>query len=304
MAERARGFLLRGADGLRCWEPTSTLMTSLARPLVGWNSRLADASMRHLPRVGAVTVRSPGGDQFRMRSPGHSEITNRLFWRGFFGCEPATSRTLYRLFSRCESFVDVGANVGYFSLLALAANPSIRVVAFEPMARNFEILSENVLEAFPNRSVVPLRVALASVSGDVEMRHEGHKVQVRSALVESAGSDLPCRSIVAGARFDDLRAVLGGRRLDLVKIDVEGAEAAVLEGMVKSLEADQPLICVEVLSARAGEQLRCLLPDYRPFAITGRGLAAIEGPWVRELGQRNFLWVSPRFERVVDDALS
>jgi len=55
------------------------------------------------------------------------------FWNGLEGFEPDTSRTLRFFFETTATFVDVGANYGFYSLLAALWNQVLRVVAFEPV---------------------------------------------------------------------------------------------------------------------------------------------------------------------------
>lgn len=294
----ARTFPLRLFDRLRADERFSNAMTSALRPLAARSDIVADWCVHHLPRVGAASVEAPTGVAFAIRSPGHHEITNRLFWGGVFGYESATARVLYDVFQGSAFFLDVGANVGYFSCLALAANPNILVAAFEPMPRNFATLSSNLMASFPEALVVPMRLALSDRSGTVEMQHAGDRVQVRSAIARDSASDLPCRSLVQTARYDDVRSAFN-RTVDVVKIDVEGSEDLVLAGMRDTIAMDQPIVCVEVLSDVAGEGVRDALHGYTPFAITNTGLRAVVGDWRRRTEERNFLWVpEPRMAMI------
>lgn len=134
------------------------------------------------------------------------------------------------------TFVDVGANFGYFALLGAAAvGPSGRVVALEPDPRMAAELAANVaLNAL--EQVTVLRAAAADRSGTATLagfREEGGNWGVSSLI--PGGAEGPDRFEVACARLDELLDDAGVDGVDLAKVDVEGAEALVLRGMAGGL---------------------------------------------------------------------
>lgn len=298
-----RNVILRSADRMRSTELVSNAATCAIRATLGRSQAISDWCVHHLPRVGSATVVTPTGVAFTLRSPGHHEIPNRLYWRGAFGYEPETSRVMFEVFRDCQFFVDVGANVGYFSALALAANPSMLVASFEPMPRNFAALCQNLAESFPESAALPMRIALSDRSGQVEMQHAGHAVQVRSSIARGQATDLTERLSVTSVRFDELGGLFR-KPVDVVKIDVEGSEDLVIEGMAATIRRDQPVICAEVLSESAGEKVREALEGYTPFAIVESGLRPIVGTWRRRQEERNFLWVPPRRHDAIASTLA
>jgi FkbM family methyltransferase len=144
---------------------------------------------------------------------------------------------------RC--FLDVGANIGYFTVLAAKhLGPSGRVVAFEPEPRNFEILKKNVdlngLEnvRIENYAAVDreqnLTLYLSSYnfgdhrifdSDDDSMENRGRRQE---------------RVQVRGVRLDEY---LREHRFapDFIKIDVQGAEQSVLMGLAETLSEDRDI---------------------------------------------------------------
>jgi len=138
-----------------------------------------------------------------------------------------------------DVFIDVGANIGYYSILAARrVGASGLVLAFEPSQREFVRLLEN-LALNACRNAVPVSVALGSVPAIAELHiaptHTGlNTLRVSSAAVHAFHGATTQRVLVP--RFDDLVApLLGGRRVRLLKIDVEGAEMDVLLGMQEAL---------------------------------------------------------------------
>jgi FkbM family methyltransferase len=147
--------------------------------------------------------------------------------------------------------VDVGAHIGLFSLeLARAAGPTGRVIAFEPAPDTRARLMEN-LDANQNGARVAVRsVALSDTSGRMTLHSPEDAADVGRRSLVSGGEGVEVEVV----RFDDLD--LGLDRLDIVKVDVEGAEALVLEGMRGSIERFRPraflLETEEMLLGRAG----------------------------------------------------
>lgn len=178
-------------------------------------------------------------------------------------------------------FVDCGANLGYFTLLASKwVGETGRVDAIEPDLLNRSRLTAHLAEnAANNVTVHPF--AASDAKGEIEFFHptgatanHGMATLYRS-LTPSAES-----YAVQTTRLDDLLAGLRDGVPDVIKIDVEGAELVAIEGMRKILQADcPPTLIVEhnhETSAAAGhlpsaifEKLTDIQPRYR-VAFVGR----------------------------------
>lgn len=138
-----------------------------------------------------------------------------------------------------DLFIDIGANIGYFSLLAgRQVGGSGLVLSFEPSPREFTRLLKNIaLNASGN--IVAFSLALGAHPGLLNLHvaptHTGLNTLRVSASAAHAfrGAN---QHRVPVTRFDDLvPPLLGERRVRLLKIDVEGAEMEVLLGMQASL---------------------------------------------------------------------
>jgi len=154
--------------------------------------------------------------------------------------EPHVSRVLSRYLSAGVTFVDVGANVGYFSLLAAArVGPGGRVIAFEPNPANCELLRLSMaVNGFEQR--IDLRpVAVAEESGTVHFYTSG---------VDSNGrvfkpSDIAGLPTVEAVTLDE--ALADCDRVDVIKLDVEGAEGRVWRGMQAIVQRHRPTLVFE-----------------------------------------------------------
>jgi FkbM family methyltransferase len=210
-------------------------------------------------------------------------IASALFWHGLDGYEPETSRTLRFFFERVATFVDVGANCGLYSLLGALWNPSLEVVAFEPVPAIFEGLKRNVLL---NKLVGRIRcenIALSNETGKAAFflpkSDSGRDVESTGTLARESwqarkGS---ARIEVETARFDEY-AARHPMHVDLIKIDVEDFEADVLEGMKGVIARDRPFIVCEVLPRLHGNQRTRKIVEslnYQPYWITSSGYVKV-----------------------------
>ena len=154
--------------------------------------------------------------------------------------EPHVATTLRERLRPGATFVDAGANVGYHTVLAaVAVGAEGRVIAVEANPENARLLRRSVeVNGFTNVDVLPL--ALGASWGSVEF---GGHIGSNGGFVDAgaAGRAEGRATLVPTIPLD----ALGLDRVDLVKIDVEGAEALVLDGALGTLERCRPTIVME-----------------------------------------------------------
>jgi len=157
------------------------------------------------------------------------------------GYEAATRQTIERLLPGGGTFLDVGAHVGFYSLVAARrAGPEGRVFAFEPEPDNFRLLRKNVAEnGYDNITAIPAAVCDRSGRAEMFVSRQGND---RHSLFRNPGSPLEERAeSVDTTTLDDFAAALGWPAIDLIKMDIEGAEPLALSGMQRLLERSQQL---------------------------------------------------------------
>ena len=159
--------------------------------------------------------------------------------------EPALQEAIVQNLSAGEVFYDIGANIGFFSLIAARrVGERGQVYCFEPVPTNAAAITRSAkLNGFEQIDVFCEAVAARSRSGELCLaRHIG------GATLDSAGvpPDFRGRISVDVVAIDEITAPRGLPAPNLVKVDVEGAELEVLQGMRMTLRADRPVVIYEV----------------------------------------------------------
>jgi FkbM family methyltransferase len=230
--------------------------------------RLLQALSRSLPASALVTL--PWGLPLRVDA---TEDVGGSIWRlGLY--DLAVSETLWRLLAPGDLAVDVGANIGYMSsIMALRAGPSGRVLAFEPHPMVFRHLAGNVLGFGRHPATAPVEASPAALGETIGRAY----LDCGDSFAQNQGtSRVTDRESPVSVAMTTLDHALGGRTAAVVKIDVEGGEARVLQGAVEALREGR--IRNVVYEAYAAEQqgLADLLLGYgyQVFALgwTFRGL--------------------------------
>ena len=277
---RSRAFLKSAAKGLRDWRPLNAVATATVRKASGAPEHPLEFAVMHLPRVGPVRSRLPSGATLRLWSKGDDFVSNQVFWRGWSGYEPETSPLFYALAETARTTLDLGAHVGFYSLLAALANPRGRVFAFEPSRSANERLRSHVrINRLDNVTCVD--AAVSDRNGTACFLEPLVHIPCSAGLSEEQMSwhDELCRREVRTVTLDSFLEGHEAGPVDLVKLDIEGTEAQALRGMAVTLRKDRPSIVCEVLPGdKRGEELEALLRPlgYNFFHLTPSGPRVVE----------------------------
>jgi FkbM family methyltransferase len=170
--------------------------------------------------------------------------------------EPLTTRLFLEALRPGSIVLDVGAHIGFFSLIAATLiRPTGKVFAFEPAPDNFEILRRNVdLNGYGN--VVPIQKAVDATSGErmflLAESSDSHSFFKHPLSATKSSRPVSCVAI------DEF---LAGYVIDVVKLDVEGGEPAAIQGMKSTLRRNSNLT---------------LLAEINPFCLMRAGYTARE----------------------------
>jgi FkbM family methyltransferase len=158
--------------------------------------------------------------------------------------EPEVSATLREILREGATFVDIGANIGWFSLLAASlVGPEGRVIAIEPNPRNVALLRQSAKDnGFENVDVAA--VALGDRPGAAALETDGSNG--RLILVDGPPTQaVEASFVVATYPLDTVLSEVGTGRVDAIKMDVEGAEPLVLRGATRTISESRPLLVSE-----------------------------------------------------------
>jgi FkbM family methyltransferase len=241
---------------------------------------------RHLHFTGDFRVAVDREHAFLIRHYGF-EVENELFWRGLFTGREGTALRIWVELARNASVIfDVGANSGVYALAAKAVNSKAAVFAFEPIRRVFEKLRVN--DELNGFGIECLEVAASNEDGeaaifDFQGEHSYSSTFHRELFV----NDDLVPTTVKTTRLDTLISEMSIERLDLMKIDVEGHEPEVLQGMGSYLDRFRPTMLLEVLTDEAGEKVKTAVAGlgYRYYHIDEDARTIIE---VDDLVRRSY----------------
>src|SRR5690242_10248666 len=175
---------------LRAFPAINTPLTYGVRAALRLSGRECGFAIKHLPHVGRTSTKLPNGDHATFWSRGDDWISNQIFWRGWDGCEPEVARIFWSLAARAEIIVDVGAHIGYYTVLAALVNPGATVYSLEPLPTVFERLIRNVaLNELQN--VVAVQRAAGAVDGEAEFFHVPGIIPCSSSLSSNSMRGTP-----------------------------------------------------------------------------------------------------------------
>lgn len=189
-------------------------------------------------------------------------VQSRIYFFGAY--EPIEVHLLSTFLEKDSVFLDVGANVGFYSLMLSQKCVQGKVYAFEPVATNYAALEKNIII---NKLDNVIRVVkkglwnenttLVFALPDEEHNNLGSFSAGKNSLKKSAMS---CDVVT----LDSFVQAEQLKRIDVIKMDIEGAELFALKGAEKALREFKPVIQIE-LNRKACENFDYSLIDIEKF---------------------------------------
>lgn len=221
-------------------------------------------------------------------------LCSSIYWSDMYGCEPYNWQILRILLKKnnVKHFIDIGSNVGIYSILAKKYNSNLIVDAFEPVPsifkKNIILHKANGLLGENNGSHTVLQKAISNNTGTTTLHlpinltslEEETTGTIRPDSWQADRADNTTKIQVETITLDDYletKTIMG--RL-VIKIDVEDFEAAVFEGARKTLTHCKPYIICEILKRDHGNQETVNILTslkYKIFSITASGLFIFSG---------------------------
>jgi len=215
-----------------------------------------------LPPSGIIKVGISKDVYFKMATNQTSYVTNLLYWKGPDSFE--YTPIFKELIPSCNVFIDIGANTGYYSLLAASINHSIKVYAFEPAQGPLHYLKINTQLNNLGKQISVYPLALSKESGEVkfyEVRNKKysylpHNLGGVGSLKEDSSK---AAYTVKTETLDHFILEKSIARVDLIKIDTEGTENLILTGAEETLFKFHPIVICETLFNKIEDKLEAIM---------------------------------------------
>jgi FkbM family methyltransferase len=162
----------------------------------------------------------------------------------FLDYETIDSAMIMRLVSPNDCVVDIGANMGWYSINIAKTYPSCKVHAFEPIPKTYAYLEKNIkLNQMEN--ILSHHIGLSSERKDLTFYFypEGSGNASSANLSERKDAELVTCHV---EKLDDF-VITNKLHVDFIKCDVEGAELFAFQGATETLQRDKPIVFTEML---------------------------------------------------------
>jgi FkbM family methyltransferase len=263
-----------------------------------------------IPPSGILRIKNREGKVMKLKTNQTNYLTKVIFWEGGYENFEYTQIFL-KLIKKVRTFYDIGANIGYYSLLAAMENENIKVVGFEPAQGPLYYFNENVsINNFKNIKVES--IALSHKDGEIEfyeIRNKKYKYLKHNLAGESnAGSLTTGRNFevnkVKTSTVDEYVFRNNETNIDLIKIDTEGTEHLILEKSGYVLKEMKPIVICEILFNVIEKELEEIMSSYgyEFYYPTQKGLEK-QSTIVRKFdnGMSNCFFVHPSKKHLIGE---
>lgn len=262
----------------------------------------------HVNPAGKIKLDLKNGRKIILITNQTSHITKLLFWNGVEKFE--YSVIFLKLIQKIDSFYDIGANIGYYSLIGAKSNPKLIVEAFEPSPGVIKVLRENIkINNLENRIKIN-DIALSDKMGEVEF-NEIFNPKYPQLPNLSGEHNMGTKSLQATSlkvRTDTLDNFYRDRNnlVDLIKIDTEGVEDLILKNSNYLIETSKPIIICETLFNKIEKNLEEIMfsHGYHLFNHKGKYLEKVQTiQRIQDNQIRNCFFVHPSKFHLIEEFL-
>ncbi len=237
---------------------------------------------------GTLPVRIPIPESYAellMSGADDNDLSFQLFWQGIDYYEPFSRTAIEMLTASRPLFIDVGANIGFFSLVASKLNPKLQVIAFEPNPKMYSLLSEHKhLNKLSNLTVE--QVALSDHDGEARLflSKSDMSASLTSGFQESFSPATDSVQVKI-KKLDSYLKTVDVQSSFVLKVDVEGHDQEFLKGASDSIVRFKPDIVIEVLED-FDRSILARLRDlgYTFYQITHQGLLKTDAVGLTRIG--------------------
>lgn len=262
-----------------------------------------------LPPSGTLNLKLSKNKSLIFQTNQTNYLTQLLFWNGYLKFE--YTPIFLKLVKKTSTFYDIGANIGYYSLLAAAHNDRIKVVGFEPALGPLHYFKKNVAANGYATKIKIEPIALSDGEGEIEF-HETkskkyqyleHNLAGDGSAIKDEGGNFITRKVQT-LTLDDYVRQSNETNIDLIKMDTEGTEHLILKSAAYVLAEYKPVIICETLFNTTESQLEEIMVahGYEFYSHVGDGLEKVT-TLLREKdnGVRNCFFVHPSKYQYIEE---
>jgi FkbM family methyltransferase len=259
-----------------------------------------------------MKIENQNGEKLKIFTNQTNYLTQLLYWEGYENFE--YTDIFISLIKKIDTFYDIGANIGYYSLLAEMENKNIKVVGFEPATGPLYYFKENVrINNFTNIKVES--IALSHKEGEIifhEIKNKKYSYLEHNLAGESnAGSNTEGRNFVQNnvktTTLDSYVKNTAENSIDLIKMDTEGTEHFILEHANNILRDMKPIVICETLFNTIEPELEKIMSQfgYEFYNHTESGLIQTKSIIrSKDNGVRNCFFVHPEKKHLILDYIN
>lgn len=237
------------------------------RILLFFNKLLSGFTKFQLPPSGIIDLKLSDGTKFKLLTNQTSYVTKLLHWNGPSKFE--YTPIFERLSRKVDSFLDIGANTGYYSILAASVNPKISIHSFEPAQGPSHYLKKNITINHFEKKIISRGIALSDRESEVEFYEvQNAKYTYLTHNLGGVGSLKKestlnrTSTVVKTLPLDQFVDREGIQKIDLIKVDTEGTENLILAGAFQTIQQFKPIIICETLFHRIEKELESIMRSH------------------------------------------
>lgn len=232
------------------------IINAILRPFAKMSHRL---SKKELMSVSGLVTFKTDDLQFALHTNQTCFVTKYMFYEGF---EAYEYNWLFKdLALNATCFLDVGANIGLYSVLAAKYNAQLQIHAFEPGKGAVHFLRRNIAQNSLQQQVSIHELAMSNQDTQLEFHEAGHpkfpwlqhNLNGSSSLQAEHGRIKETAYQVAVCRLGSFLQQQALSHFDLLKLDTEHTEQLIIADSQDILAANRPLIMIEIYPEIANE---------------------------------------------------
>lgn len=204
--------------------------------------------------LGGVVILAPKNIAGRFEVSATSELANRVASTGCY--EHDVTEVLNTLKLKEGLIVNVGANIGFYSIFLASAFPkATKVLAIEPNPEAFRLLQANIIRNELSNRIQAIQTCIGDTDGKATLSVIAGMPEYSSIGGIAHPGVASCEQASVEVPIVPLGNVVGDERVSLIFVDTEGAEEAVFGGATDILRRDKPLLyfeCSETLLRKFG----------------------------------------------------